>query len=167
MRPLGEGSSILRRALAGVVGVAVVLSLTGCGILQGTPSFESTKAEALELRSEFEQTLPAGYLSTATEDDTLIHCNSEDVVQFAGTLSVSVEGVFDRTAWLDDAAAMYADRDGWRVEKKVAADGSSDATSAVAFFSDTGYYMRLGEFATTPEGGPVVILSASGPCSAQ
>jgi len=167
MRPLGEGSSILRRALAGVVGVAVVLSLTGCGILQGTPSFESTKAEALELRSEFEQTLPAGYLSTATEDDTLIHCNSEDVVQFAGTLSVSVEGDFDRTAWLDDAAAMYADRDGWRVEKKVAADGSSDATAAVAFFSDNGYYMRLGEFATTPEGGPVVILSASGPCSAQ
>jgi len=167
MRPLDEGAGILRRAAAGVIGAAVVLGLAGCGIFHSAPSLESTKAAALELRSEMADTLPASYLSTATEDYTLIHCNREDIVQFDGVLSVSVPEDFDRTAWLDDAAAMYADRDGWRVEKKVAADGSSDATSAVAFFSDTGYYMRLGEFATTPEGGPVIILSASGPCSAQ
>ena len=167
MRPLDEGAGILRRAAAGVIGAAVVLGLAGCGIFHSAPSLESTKAAALELRSEMADTLPASYLSTATEDYTLIHCNREDIVQFDGVLSVSVPEDFDRTAWLDDAAAMYADRDGWRVEKKVTADGSSDATSAVAFFSDTGYYMRLGEFATTPEGGPVIILSASGPCSAQ
>lgn len=167
MRPLDERAGILRRPAAGVIGAAVVLGLAGCGIFQSAPSLESTKAAALELRSEMADTLPASYLSTATEDYTLIHCNREDIVQFDGVLSVSVPEDFDRTAWLDDAAAMYADRDGWRVEKKVAADGSSDATSAVAFFSDTGYYMRLGEFATTPEGGPVIILSASGPCSAQ
>lgn len=167
MRPLGEGGRILRRAAAGVIGVAVVLSLAGCGILQSAPSLESTKAAALELRSEMAETLPASYLSTATEDYTLIHCNREGVVQFDGVLRVSVPEDFDRTAWLDDAAAMYADRDGWRVEKMVAADNSSDATSAVAFFSDDGYYMRLDEFATTSEGGPVMILSASGPCSAQ
>jgi hypothetical protein len=80
-------------------------------------------------------------------------------------VTVTVTAAFDRAAWLDEAVASYTDRPGWRVQKVVDADGSSDATSGVSFFSDDGYYLRLDKFGDTTDEESVIILSASGPCS--
>ncbi|WP_143459110.1 hypothetical protein [Leifsonia sp. ALI-44-B] len=143
----------------------LVLTAAGCGVVPQGPSFESTKADALELRSEFEEMLPAADVAAGTVKDHILPCDGSDTAQFDGVLIVSVAEDFDRTAWLDEAAAMYEDRPGWRVEKKVAADGSSDATSGVAFASEGGYYLRVDGVADTSEGGPVMVLSVSGPCS--
>ncbi|MDD9151576.1 hypothetical protein [Plantibacter flavus] len=154
----------MRRTMLGLIGIVLACALAGCGSLQIRPDYDTTKSEALSLRAEFEATLPADSASTGVEDDVDIQCTG-GAAQFNGILTVSVAADFDRAAWLDDAAAMYAGRAGWKMEKKVAADGSSDATRAVAFTSDDGFYLRLGEFADAPEVGPVIVLSASGPCS--
>lgn len=156
----------VRQALLSFSGVILVAALAGCSAVSQAPSFESTKAEALAFRQELAQTLPSDGLSTATEKDNLITCDGGDTAQYDGTMTVTVPDDFDRAAWLDEAAATFAERSGWRVEKRVDADGSSDATSGVAFFSEGGYYMRLDEFDDGQGGGPVIILSASGPCSA-
>lgn len=152
----------MRRAVSILLAICIAGSLAGCGAFHRGPSYESAKEAAVSLRQEFEATLPDG-ASTVSEDEVDVACNG-GAVEFNGIVTVSVAEDFDRNAWLDEAAAMYADRAAWRVEKKVAADNSSDATTAVSFFSENGYYMRLGEFATTPEWGPVIVLSASGPC---
>ncbi|ROR80088.1 hypothetical protein SAMN06295974_1984 [Plantibacter flavus] len=152
----------MRRALSTFLAICIVGTLAGCGAFQRGPSYESAKEAALSLREEFEATLPDG-ASTVSEDEVDIACNG-GAVQFNGIVTVDVAEDFDRNAWLDEAAARYADRAAWKVEKKVAADDSSDATSAVAFFSENGYYVRLDEFADTAEWGPVIVLSASGPC---
>lgn len=154
----------MRRLALSLIGIVLVGSLAGCGAFQRGPSYESAKSEAISLREELEATLPEESVSTVDHAEIDVACNG-DAVQFDGIVTVSVPADFDRAAWLDEAAAMYADRSGWKVQKKVAADGSSDATSAVSFTSEDGYYMRLGEFPDTSEWGPVVVLSASGPCT--
>ncbi|KQQ52904.1 hypothetical protein [Plantibacter sp. Leaf314] len=156
-----------RTALVGPSVIAVVLALAGCSPVHGAPSFASTKAEALALRDELAATLPAEDVLTTEPVENSIECDGSDTAQFDGTVTLTVDASFDRAAWLDEAAASYADRPGWRVQKKVDADGSSDATSGVSFFSDDAYYLRLDEFGDTADEEPAIVLSASGPCSVQ
>jgi hypothetical protein len=132
-------------------------------MFQQLPSYESTKSQALDLRAELEATLPAG-APTVRDVENPIRC-SDEAAQYGGTLTVGVAADFDSAAWLDEAAALFEDRSGWRVEKKVAADGSSNATSGVAYFSDDGYYLRLDAATDGLGGDPVLVLSASGPCA--
>lgn len=152
----------MRRAVSTLLALCLVGALAGCGAFDRGPSYESAKEQALSLRQEFVATLPDG-ASTVSQNDVDLAC-SGGAVQYDGSITVSVAEDFDRNAWLDEAAARYADRAAWKVEKKVAADDSSDATSAVSFVSENGYYVRLDEFADTSEWGPVIVLSASGPC---
>jgi predicted small lipoprotein YifL len=152
----------MRRAVSIFLAICIVGALAGCGAFQRGPSYESAKEAALALRQEFEATLPDG-ASTVSEKEVDLAC-SGGAAQYDGSITVSVAEGFDRNAWLDEAAAMYADRPAWKVEKAVAADDSSDATSGVSFISDDGYYVRLDEFADTSEWGPVLVLGTSGPC---
>lgn len=150
-----------------VTALAVVVTVTGCGVVQNSQAtdltFDEAKAQALLLVSEVGETLPAQAIVGSSDDEVRIACG-DDAAQYDGIRTVSVSSEFDRAAWLDDTAATFEKKQGWTVQKKVAADGSSDATSAVSLVSADGYYMRLGEFAETSEGGPVVVLSASSPC---
>ena len=152
----------MRRAVSTLLALCLVGALAGCGVFDRGPSYESAKEQALSLRQEFEANLPDG-ASTVSQNDVELAC-SGGAVQYDGSITVSVAEDFDRNAWLDEAAAMYADRAAWKVEKVVAADDSSGLTSGVSFISDDGYYVRLDEFADTSEWGPVIVLSASGPC---
>lgn len=152
----------MRRAVSTLLALCLVGALAGCGVFDRGPSYESAKEQALSLRQEFEATLPDG-ASTVSQNDVELAC-SGGAVQYDGSITVSVAEDFDRNAWLDEAAAMYADRAAWKVEKVVAADDSSGLTSGVSFISDDGYYVRLDEFADTSEWGPVLVLGASGPC---
>lgn len=152
----------MRCAVSTLLALCLVGALAGCGVFDRGPSYESAKEQALSLRQEFEAMLPDG-ASTVSQNDVELAC-SGGAVQYDGSITVSVAEDFDRNAWLDEAAAMYADRAAWKVEKVVAADDSSDLTSGVSFISDDGYYVRLDEFADTSEWGPVLVLGASGPC---
>jgi len=154
-----------RKALLGLGVIAAVFTLTGCSPLHEAPSFASTKAKALALRDELAATLPAEDVLTTDAVENSIECDGSDTAQFDGTVTVTVAATLDRAAWLDEAASSYTDRPGWRVQKVVDSDGSSDATSGVSFFSDHGYYLRLDEFGDTSDQEPAIVLSASGPCS--
>lgn len=147
--------------------VAVALTMTGCGVVNDPGStdlsYDGSRVEALSLRDEVQKTLSSEAVLSSSDDEVRIACGN-DAAQFGGTRTIVVAADFDRTEWLDQAAASFEQRDGWKIQKKVAADGSSDATTAVSMVSADGYYLRLGEFSTAPQGGPVVVLSASGPC---
>jgi hypothetical protein len=152
-----------------VTALAVVVTVTGCGVVDNSKAidqtFDEAKAQALSLVNEVGETLPAKAIVGSSDDEVRIACG-DDAAQYDGIRTVSVSPEFDRTAWLDATADAFEKKEGWTVQKKVAADGSSEATSAVSLVSADGYYMRLGEFAETPEGGPVIVLSASSPCVA-
>ena len=156
----------IRRVLSAAA-IAAALTLTGCGVVNNSEStklgFDDAQAQALSLRDEIEKTLPDGVALGSSDNDIRIPCG-DDAAQFDGNRTVTVSDGFDRAAWLDSVAGRFETRDGWTVQKKVAADGSSDATSGVSMTSADGYYVRLGEFSETSTGGPVVVLSASGPC---
>jgi hypothetical protein len=148
--------------------LAVALTLTGCAVQNTEPAkltFDDAKSQALSLRAEIEKTLPSGVALDSSDNDIRVPCG-DDGAQFDGNRTVTVSSEFDRAAWLDSVAGRFETRDGWTVQKKVAADGSSEATSGVAMNSADGFYVRLGEFGETASGGPVVVLSASGPCVA-
>jgi hypothetical protein len=147
--------------------IAVAVTMTGCGVVndQGSAelSYDGSRAEALSLRDAVEQTLSSDAALSSSDDEVRIACG-DDAAQFGGTRTIVVAADFDRAGWLDQTAESFEQREGWKVQKKVAADTSSDATTAVSIVSADGYYLRLGEFSTAPQGGPVVVLSASGPC---
>ena len=146
----------------------VVATMTGCGVVNNSQAtnltYDEAKAQALTLVGEVGDMLPASAIVSSSDDEVRVACG-DDAAQYDGIRTVSVTSEFDQAAWLDDTAATFEQKQGWKVEKKVAADGSSDATRAVAMVSPGGYYMRLGAFADTPEGGPVMVLSASSPCA--
>lgn len=79
------------------------------------------------MRDELATTLPAEDVLTTDAVENSIGRDGSDTAQFDGTVTVTVDAPFDRAAWLDEAAASYTDRPGWRVKKKVDVDGSSDA----------------------------------------
>lgn len=146
---------------------AVVVTMTGCGVVNDPGStglsYDGSRAAALSLRDEVQETLSSAAVLSSSDDEVRIACG-DDAAQFGGTRTIVVAADFDRAEWLDQAAASFEQRQGWKIQKKVAADGSSEATTAVSMVSADGYYLRLGEFSTAPQGGPVVVLSASGPC---
>lgn len=127
-------------------------------------SFDETKAQALELRDGIEKTLPSDAVKEVSDKDNLIPCDA-DTGQYDGTRTIGVADAFDRPAWIDSVASTFDAKDGWKVVRKVAADGSSDAISGLALASEDGYYVRIDEFGDGGQGTPVIILSASGPCS--
>ena len=146
---------------------AVAMTVTGCGVVNNARStdvtFDEAKAAALALVSQMEKMLPSEAIITSSDNEVRVACG-DDAAQFDGIRTVSVTAEFDRSAWLDDAAAEFEKKPGWTVQKNVAADDSSDATSAISVVSADGYYLRVDEFADTAEGGPVMVLSASSPC---
>lgn len=155
------------RRLIFAAALAAALTLTGCGVVNNSEStkltFDGARSQALALRDEIEKTLPDGAALDSSDNDIRVPCGAE-AAQFDGNRTVTVSDGFDRTAWLDGVAAEFEARDEWTVQKNVAADGSSQATSSVAMTSADGFSVRLGEFGETAAGGPVVVLSASGPC---
>ena len=147
--------------------VATLVALAGCSLLGGSvggPTWDETKAEAIVLLDRAEAMLPADSVTSTSEDETVIACGAA-TAELGRVLTIGTLFDFDRTAWLDEVAAEYATDADWRIEKKVAADGSSDATTAVALFRNDGYYLRFGSFDDIGGGVPGIVLSVAGPCA--
>jgi len=154
------------RRLTVVGALIVVAALSGCaGSTPGsTPAIADAKADALAIRDAIEATMPEGASIGTSDVDNQIGCDA-DTAQYDGTRTITVAPGFDSAQWLDAVAAEYGGKSRWRAEKKVAADGSSDATSGLALFSTDGFYVRIDAIADAPSLGPVVMLSASSPCA--
>ena len=111
-----------------------------------------------------EAMLPADSVTSTSEDEVVVACGA-DAAELDQIVTVGTLPEFDRAAWLDEVAAEYGTDSEWKIEKKVAADGSSDDTSALALFRKDGYYMRFGSFDDIGGGVPGVVLSVSGLCA--
>jgi hypothetical protein len=146
----------------------IVGLLAGCSLLVADPddelSFDAAKAVAVEIRDTIAQTLPESDVLDSSDDDTTISCGG-DAAQSGVTRTFTVTEGLDRVAWLESVSADFRAKTGWRVEDKVAADGSSDAITAVSAASEDGYYIRVGQFAAR-DGEPAhIVVSASSPCT--
>ena len=147
--------------------VATLVALAGCSLLGGSvggPTWDETKAEAIVLLDRAEAMLPADSVTSTSEDEVVVACGA-DAAELDQIVTVGTLPEFDRAAWLDEVAAEYGTDSEWKIEKKVAADGSSDDTSALALFRKDGYYMRFGSFDDIGGGVPGVVLSVSGLCA--
>jgi hypothetical protein len=145
-----------------------VVLLAGCSLLypgaSGALTFDETKSVAAELRDSVQDSLPESDVIESSDNDTVISCG-EDAAQSDLNRTFAVDDELDRVAWLESVSKDFRARDGWRVEDKVAADGSSNALTAVSAFSDDGYYIRVGEFAARDGKPATIVVSASAPCS--
>jgi hypothetical protein len=130
------------------------------------PTFDDAKARALALRHDIEKTLPSESVTVSSDADNLIPCDGPgDTGQYDGTRTIAVTDGFDRSAWIDSVAETFSAKGDWKVVKKVAADGSSDATSGLAVRSEEGYYVRIDGVSDAGQGAPAIIISASSPCA--
>lgn len=143
--------------------ICMVFALTGCSLQAPLPSYASARGAILEIRDSIQATVPSEEIIGSDDFESSLPC-SGDGEQFDGVRTLTVDSSFDMTAWLDALAVDFKAKGDWRVERSVDAEGLSEATRAVALFSDDGRYLRAGAFASTPTGAKLV-LSASSVCS--